>query len=298
MYKQSVFALILCFLASAALASETVDEQRPMSPDGRIQFSAVTGEYRITGSDDDRLTITGTLGADVRELSIDGDESSWNVKLHPVRGGGRMSRGASSSNLTIAVPHGVEVEASTVSGDIEAENLAGRRVNLQSVSGSIRLNGVVPEQLEVQTVSGQQRMDAAGLRGNRLRSVSGNIEAGNLAGRIDVNSVSGGIRLDGADVEELNIETVSSRATINLKPAANARYRITSHSGNIDLILPADTPLDLRANTFSGRISSDFGGEVRSGRGPGERLDHRTGDGSVQVESKSFSGSIEVRKQD
>lgn len=298
MYKHFILTLSFCFLAPAALAGETVDEQRPMNPDGRIHFSAVTGEYRITGSDDDRLVITGSLGTDVREFSIDGDETSWSIKLHPIEHRGRMPRRAASSRLTIAVPRGAEIEATTVSGEFEAEDLAGRQVTLQSVSGAVSLNNVVPQRLSVQTVSGELRMDGGGMQGSRLRTVSGNIEARNLAGRVEVNSVSGGIELDGSDVEELNIETVAGRVVLDVRPAANARYRVTSHSGNIDLALPAETPLALRAQTFSGRISSDFGGEVRRGRGPGEQLDHRVGDGNVRVESKSFSGNINIRRLD
>lgn len=298
MYKQIFFILTLSLLSAGIRAETAVDESRPMNADGRIQLSAATGDYRIVGHDDNQLVITGTLGTDVSEFTVDGSDGAWRIELRSIEYSGRMPRRTTGSNLTIRVPYGAEIDAATVSGNIKAESLTGYQVRLQSVSGQVRLDNVVPERLEVQTVSGAQRMDAGGTRVSRLRSVSGNIHARGLAGRVNVNSVSGSITLDASNIEELELETVSGRASADLIPAGGDRYRISSHSGNVSVTLPAETPLALRANTFSGRISSAFGGEVRRGRGPGEQLDHRVGGGSVQLESKSFSGNISIGRSD
>ena len=295
MYTRAFFTLILLFVSATTLAGQTIDEQRPMSGDGRFHLNAITGDFRLVGSDDSQLTITGTLGTDVREWIIEGDEGNWNVQLKPLQNSGRTSRRTTSSRLTISVPRGAEINATTISGNFEVSDFNGRQVSVQTVSGSIRLDDVAPDRLDVQTVSGVQHMDAGGHLSTRLRSVSGNIQASNLSGRISVNSVSGTTELTGSQVEELEIETVSGRVKADMQPDNNARFRIATHSGNIATTLPADTPLGLRANTFSGRISSDFGGQVQRGRGPGERLDHRSGDGSVELEARSFSGNIEIR---
>jgi DUF4097 and DUF4098 domain-containing protein YvlB len=298
MYKQVLLFLLLGLVAAAARADVRVDENRFMNTDGRIQIIAVTGEFEIVGSDSDQLVITGTLGTDVREMTIEGDEGYWTVELHAIQSQGRMYRGSTRSRLTILVPLDAEVEASTVSGNLKADNLSGRRVSLQSVSGSVRLDRAAPEWLEVQTVSGGQQLKSGGTHDNRLRSVSGNIEASELSGRISANSVSGNIRIEGFDANDVEAETVSGRIRLDLTPASGARYRVSSHGGSIELSLPSATPLALRANTFSGRIDSAFGGDVRRGRGPGEQLDHRVGDGSVRVDSKTFSGSIQIRHRD
>lgn len=300
MYKRMIFSLILLSISASAVAERSIDEQRPMNPDGRLQFSAVTGEFRIVGSDDNQLVISGTLGSDVRELVIEGDDGHWDVTLKPVKQRGRMMHSMTNSRLTLSVPRGAEIEAGTVSGNLVAHDLDGRQVSLRSVSGSIELEGVVPDRLSAETVSGDQRMDAGGVQGSRLRSVSGNINisATNLAGRIAINSVSGSVELDAALGDEIEIETVSGRVRAVVEPRSDARICIASHSGNIDLSMPGDTPARFRAKSFSGGIRSGFGGEVQRGRGPGRHLDHRTGDGNVDVEARSFSGNIEFRRQD
>jgi DUF4097 and DUF4098 domain-containing protein YvlB len=296
MYARIVFPLMLCLVSATMHAGQAIDEQRPMSADGRFHLQAVSGDFKVQGSDDAQLVITGTLGTDVREMVIEGDERGWTLQLRPIENSGRLPRRTTSSRLTISLPRGAEISTSTISGNVEASRLNGRQVSVKSVSGSVRLEGVTPERLEVQTVSGEQRMDAGGVMSTRLRSVSGNMRADSLSGRISVNSVSGITELTGSQVEELDVETVSGRIRADMKPERNARFKIAAHSGNIALTLPKDTPLNLRANTFSGRITSDFGGEVQRGRGPGERLDHRSGDGNVEVESRSFSGNISIRQ--
>lgn len=298
MMKNLILILALSLPGSALLAAQSVDESRPFDPDGRISFTAVTGSYEFVGSSDNRLHISGTLGEDVETMVIEGHAGSWQIELKPYNHRGRGERRGQSSRLVISVPRGVELEARTISAGMNLMDLDGHWVNLHSISGDIVLNNVQPERLNVETVSGGHNLDAGGWGESRLKSVSGNIRAHGLAGRIAVSSVSGQVDVDAVNIEDADLETVSGRIEASLAPAERARINLASHSGRLDLKLPADTPLDLRANTFSGRISSGFGGEVQRGRGPGERLTHRTGSGQVRVEAQSFSGRIQIEPAD
>lgn len=290
--------LLLALVATGAAAQTEVDESRDMNADGRISLRAVTGEYEILGTDENRLTITGTLGEDVEELRIDGDAGDWTVEVRHKNQDKRTWRKSSGSELTITLPRGAEVEARTVSGSLDLRDLAGSAVYVHSVSGAIELTNVSPRRLEVESVSGAQRMNTAGSEETHLKSVSGNIETEGARGRVRIKSVSGNIELTAADIDNAELETVSGRMQAGLVPTAQGRIQATSHSGSLHLALPADTELHLRASTFSGRIKSDFGGEVQRGRGPGERLEHRVGDGRVRVEAKSFSAGVEITTLD
>ena len=50
------------------------------------------------------------------------------------------------------------------------------------------------------------------------------------------------------------------------------------------------------ASTFSGDIHSDFGKVQTKDRGPGSSLDAKVGNGDAQIDMQSFSGSLELRK--
>ncbi len=287
-----LLGLTLAFaLPQAALAERIVDETRPMAAGGRLHLVAVVGQFEIIGSDEPELRITGTLGGEVRELSIEGADDRWEVEL---RTQSRAQRGNGRTQLVIAVPRGADVQARTVSGDLQLQGLAGRNATIVTVSGNVELREVRPDRLEVETVSGSQSLNAGGRSETRLKSVSGNIDVGDVAGRVRVNTVSGAAALNAGALDTLDIETVSGRIRVQARPEANASIGISSHSGSIRIELPADTGIDLRANTYSGRIRSAFGGQPVRGRGPGERLEHQSGDGRLRLDLRSFSGGIQV----
>lgn len=284
--------MVLLLVAAPLQAGQPVDEVREARPDARIELAAVTGRYRIVGTDHAELGIAGTLGEDVEELIIDGDPGHWKIEIKAKNNRGRTRGSRSLSDLTVNVPRGGELEIVTVSGNIEMQDLNGSWVRATSISGDVELVNVLPTRLSVETVSGTQRMDAGGRSESRMKSVSGNIYAENLAGRIHLSTVSGNGELSAGEVEETDMETVSGRISARLQPLAQARIQLSSHSGELRLKLPEDVPLDFRANSFSGNISNDFGGEIEELRGPGRRLEVRQGAGTVRVEAKSFSGRI------
>lgn len=296
MHRFTPWIPLALMLAVSTAMAESVDETRAMDPDGRFSFSAVSGQFEIVGSDDDQLRISGTLGEEVTEMRINGDPGNWDVELR-YEERHRGARRGPGTNLTIHLPHGAETEARSVSGDIDLQDLDGESIDARSVSGDIRLTSVTPERLGVETVSGSLHLDAGG-NATRVKSVSGNINAQGLTGRIRANSVSGGIELSATEVEEIELETVSGSIVTTASVADQARISVSSHSGSTRLALPAGTPVAIRAKSFSGGIESQFGGQVESGRGPGEKLEHRVGDGSVRVELRSFSGNIRLVESD
>ena len=290
------FILLLGFLALPVQASQSVDETHPADFDVRIHFSAVTGDYRFIVGDDDRMEISGHLGDDVEKLDISGDAGRWHIQVRTRDRRGR-GWGGSVTNLEIRLPAGASLDARTVSGDIDMSGLSGRLINLATVSGGVRARDIAPEILEVETVSGEIRLNAGGSDSSRLRSVSGNIRAEQVAGRVRVHSVSGTAEVNGFAIEEGEFETVSGRLRLNLEPLERARLNLSAHSGDIHLVLPSATAMDFQGRTFSGSIRSEFGGESVRGRGPGERMTHRTGDGGVRIEAQTFSGRIRLASQ-
>jgi DUF4097 and DUF4098 domain-containing protein YvlB len=274
--------------------AESVAESRPAAADGRIEFQAVTGDFEIIGHDAAEFLLSGELGDDVEKLVIEGDADHWKIRLE-MKEGDQWGRSRRDSDLRLLVPRGTDLGADTVSGDLVLRELDGPSVGARSVSGDIDLVGVRPRELGVRTVSGDIVTDAGGTEVSRLQSVSGDLELGSGSGRIGVKSVSGEIEMQAEQVSEFEAETVSGDIDARLAPVERARIRVTSHSGDVALTLPARTELRLEAETFSGSIDSGLGGERSGGRGPGEKLTLDGGAGSVEVEVRSFSGNIRVR---
>ena len=84
--------LILVLAPSSLRAEQPVEEAITASPDATVQIENIAGSVRVTGWDENRVQVTGTLGDDVEELSISksGDEIYIEVELdhrsdHPLK---------------------------------------------------------------------------------------------------------------------------------------------------------------------------------------------------------------------
>ena len=160
-----------------------------------------------------------------------------------------------------------------------------------------------------------------------LRTVSGEVDLANIShdGSLSVSSVSGNLDLNGVKAKSLDLNTVSGE--IRLRDAAverlvakglsgnieylgtlvrNGRYEVNSHSGNVRFTLADNTGFELNAGSFSGAVRSDFqmtiGGDrtqdIRPRRGPrNESLRATFGDGSASLNLRTFSGSIAITRK-
>ncbi len=290
-------AILAALLPLAASAwADDVDETRAAEPDATIEFSGVSGEFRVVGGDVDQLRVAGKLGDEVEELVIEGDPSHWRIRLEMSNGdrdNWSWNRGPSTA-LEITVPHGSDMSASSVSGDLAIEGLRGARLDVRTVSGDLIVSGSSPRQLSAESVSGDIEVDGGGVESSSVKAVSGDVEALGLAGRIRAATVSGDLDIDAVEVSEFNAETVSGDLEAALQPTATARIDVQSHSGSIDLTLPAGSAIDVDAQTFSGDLENQFESDTEDFREKGMTV--RSGDGSVRVRAQTFSGEFVLRQ--
>jgi DUF4097 and DUF4098 domain-containing protein YvlB len=109
-----------------------------------------------------------------------------------------------------------------------------------------------------------------------------------VTGRIELKEVS--------EASVVDANTVTGSVIYDGKINRNGRYTLNTHSGRIEMTLPADSGFDLEAETFSGRIESDF--EIKmSGKISKKRISGVVNKGGPLVELSTFSGSIYLKKK-
>jgi DUF4097 and DUF4098 domain-containing protein YvlB len=286
----TALVLLVLSVAGIAAADRSVDETRPLAPDGRVEISNVAGEVTVVGWTGSGVAITGTLGDNVEELAVtsDGDHLSIEVELE------RKVRSSGEARLTVKVPIGASVEVETVSADITVDGVRGD-LDLESVSGRVEVSGE-PRSLAAASVSGDLVVASAAGR-TELEAVSGKVVVGRASGRLEVSVVSGDIELEGGVLESLELETVSGTAVCRVAPAAGGRFAIETMSGRVELVLPAQVDADFHIETFSGSIENDFGPAPKrtDEYGPGRELRFTSGNGGARITVESFSGSVHLR---
>ena len=287
-YLKAIAALLL--LACAPLfAGESVDESWDVDSDAMISVDNVAGEIEIVGWGQSRVHLTGELGDSVDELEVSATASRLKISVE-----NRNTRYTDETMLKLMVPEGASIDASAVSADIGVKKLSNDRLTASSVSGNVVVD-ISSNRVSIESVSGD-----VSFRGQTGRisaeSVSGDIDLNGISGEVSATTVSGDMELQAGLVDSGKLETVSGDMNFGGELSTNARLTAESMSGDVVINLPADQSGLFRAESFSGRITTDFGSADKARHGPGTHLKYVAGSGGAEIRVESFSGNIKIKK--
>jgi DUF4097 and DUF4098 domain-containing protein YvlB len=133
----------------------------------------------------------------------------------------------------------------------------------------------------------------------RVDGVSSTVYADDLAGELNVETVSGEITLRRGALTDLVATAVSGTIVYEGTLSTHGSYRLNTHSGSVTLGLPANVGALLELETFSGRINSDFPLTLQPGETGGRRgrrMEFTLGNGGARVTAGAFSGNINIRR--
>lgn len=329
---KSTFGVLIAIAAMAAPAGaqQRVDEAFPSDARGSVEIVNVAGSVTVTAWDRNEIRVTGTLGRGSERLELNRDRRRSEIRVVLPRN----ARNVRGSDLEIRVPAGksvtvrtvsadiglsgvrgqvdvrstsgdvtvqgepAEVRAGSTSGDVELNVNTGGRVTARSTSGDVDVRGTVRQSVNVESVSGDVIVTATTSE-VRAESVSGQLRLSGVSGRISASTVSGDAIVSGDRIEYGSFESVSGDLRYTGGVTPGGALDLKSHSGNVELTLPAGVIADFEANTFSGDIQSDFGGDVRrtSRYGPGREMRLETGRNGGRVRIQTFSGTVKLRRR-
>lgn len=148
----------------------------------------------------------------------------------------RASSGRQGSNLadyTVVVPADAFVSVRSSDGKLHAQGLRGDVV-LEGVTGTVEATDISNAHLHVKTLSGQVSLTDIRDSHVDIHSVSGNVDIHNVSGlSLEVNSGSGRITYEG-------------------DPGTAGEYLLTTHSGDLEVSIPASVPVEIKARSLKG----------------------------------------------
>ena len=251
--------------------SWSVTEPQTLELDGvsEIKVALVKGRFDIV--------TTGGTRTTVEVLEVDGQPlevrfSNGTLKVEHFNSSNWLQRLANfqqpaTAVISIAVPAGALVTASTVSGDGMVSGSA--RTTLRTVTGSLMADAT-EGRLTIDTVSGD--VIARGHRGPLvIKSISGEVTASGELTEVRASTVSGSVSLDlqGAP-RTLKAKSVSGEITVRVPGTVGVDVTATSASGSLLLDQqryaavgqnttassgPASPRLSAHTSTVSGTVS-------------------------------------------
>ena len=295
MVRTLTIALTALALAVPAGAKQTVNETPPAAAAGLVAVENVSGSIKVTGWDRNEVAITGTLGDQVEKLDVQTSGDRMTIEVRLPSGSNRGGNRDLDANLEIRVPRASRLQVETVSAGIEVGDVGGSQ-ELESVSGSVTVQGTT-SQLSVQTVSGSIKLSGQAAE-VRAESVSGSLELAGVGESLNAETVSGSLTASAGSLSRAQLSSVSGRVSFTGDLANGGRLEAESHSGSVELRLPASIAADFEVETFSGDISNDFGppAERKGSFGPGKNLRFSTGS-AARISVETFSGSVKLKQQ-
>ena len=223
---------------------------------------------------------------------VDVTSSANHTTVRVVLPSGNTWNGDSSAQLKIRVPQKSALEVSLVSSNLRVSGVTGNQ-HLQTVSGDI--SGDAGGDLEVNTVSGDVRLATRNSHNAQVKSVSGDLNLTGADGNVQVNSVSGDAMVTLGTVSRGHFESVSGDVSVTATLAPSGQLDATSVSGDLGIHFTALPDADIDVQTFSGDIRNCFGPKpVEQEYGPGSRLNFRNGKGGGHVHIDTKSGDVQL----
>jgi putative adhesin len=247
------------YLASAQNRDGDFHWERRLAGGQRVHARNINGDIKVTPASSGRVEITGIrrgsgrssdgLTAQVTETSdgimvcvirADSDDECDGKGYH--HHGDDDDWGRASMNLDIRIPSGVEIDASSVSGNVSIDGAEGD-VRAGSVSGDIQLARVRATTVEARSVSGEIKASIESLTGRgalSFKTVSGDVTLDlprSLDADLSMSSVSGQLDSD----FQMTLGGRNSRRRIEARIGRGGReLDITTVSGDVRLRMNRD----------------------------------------------------------
>jgi len=289
--KGSILCAAILALAAAVPASAgSVDQKVQADPHGTVEVNNSTGRIRCIGWDKPEIQITGDISGSGRlDVQQQGATTVIRVLSH---------LGISihdEAELEIKMPAASSLRVSAVSADIEVSGITGDQ-RLQSVSGDVQTETSKAD-VVLKSISGNVKV-----RGKReaihtiVSTVSGDSSVIDVGGELEFDTVSGDSTIDMSSLTRARMKTISGDVKMTAKLLPDVRVDGSSVSGNLELRWPGAEAANIELESFSGDISSCFGGVPvqHPTYGPGSNWRYGPKDAKGDIHIKSMSGDIHL----
>jgi lia operon protein LiaG len=125
----------------------------------------------------------------------------------------------------------------------------------------------------------------------RLNTVSGKILGHRLNGKLTLDTVSGRVELQESNLASAEAHTVSGGMEFQTA-LSEGPYRFNSVSGNVELLVPAETRCSAELHAVSGSISTKLPATSVSRRNGSQTIEVQGG--GVKVYANSVSGNLSL----
>jgi hypothetical protein len=257
--------LVLATCLSSAVVAETKKEYRyTVGPNANISVDTQYGAISVKPGSDNEVVVSATLKSDDVEVDQQQNGNRIGIASHLLRG---TDQPTGQVDYELLVPPDATINLRSSSGPLSVEHLRGD-LTLEGADAVVNVR---------------------------------NVENGHVRnGHIEINSISGDVHLK--SVTGTLVQATSSRGKIFYDGdfGSAGDYKFTTHSGDIEALVPADVSAGFRAHSLLGRVQHDFPLQPKHSRFSeevGRSFVGTSGQAASEVVLRSFSGKIRLKQR-
>lgn len=279
MRRAVLHATVLALATGVALAQERKELKYNVAAGGSVSVTNDQGPVTVRSGGGRQVLVVATVRSP--KVEIDGSQhgNRVEVRTHALE---KLSGEQGRVDYEITVPAGVNVAVRSNGGAVRVEKLRAD-VDVETEAGKVDVREVANGHIHVRTVSGPVHLWSVNNGHVEITSISGDVVLKSVSGpRLSVNTNKGSIYYDGDF-------------------GGAGEYNLSNNSGNIEVTVPANASIALKARSIRGSIENDLQlepmhGILPSGDNKGTVIG-TSNRGASAVELRSFSGRIRVKKQ-
>ncbi len=274
--------MVIGVVMAGSLIAESRKEYRfNVGPKSGVSVNNPYGSISVKPSSSSVVVVSALTHSDKVEVENNQSGNHVDVQSHLLPGADIES---GRVDYEILVPADASVTLHSTTGPLHAERLSGD-VTLEGANAVVDVRDVSDAHVHVKTLNGTVTL---------TNVEGGHVEVDSLSGNVTLNSVTGPL-----------VQVISTSGRINYTGdfGSGGLYRLTSHSGDIEAIVPESTSADVSARSVRGEVHDDIPLQpkshpsfiVKQGSAFVGTMGRAAASSTVVL--RSFSGKIHLRKR-
>ena len=291
MSHRVLVCLAMALMSSSANAQTKVNRGLQLDATGAVRVYNLVGSVRVTGWNRDSVVVRGTLGKG-NTLHMGGGGAGLKMFIE-----GMDDRNPSRADIEVIVPVRAKVWIKTATASIDVRDVTGS-LDLYVVGGDIKVTGN-PADVNAEAIDGSITIIGSPAW-VRAKSASGDVSLDGSSPDVTISTVSGRIDVDGSKFEKAKFESVTGSIRFAGSFQRGGLVNFDSHSGSIEIGIPAGSPADFDVVSIAGAIANKLtkSRPVPGRYGRGAELTTSSGDGGTRVVVRSFKGPVTLLGKD
>ncbi|MGA7080104.1 MAG: DUF4097 family beta strand repeat-containing protein [Terriglobales bacterium] len=278
-YTTTVVTVVLVTCLSAATLAETKKQYSyTVGPKANISVETQYGAISVKPGNANQVLVTATLTSDTVEVDQQQNGNRIEIASHLLRGNEQQS---SRVDYELLIPPDANINLRSSNGPLSAEHLQGD-VTLEGTDAVVDIRNIENAHVRVRTMRGPIT----------LTDVHN--------GHVDIDSISGEIHLKSVTGPLVQARSGSGRIFYDGDFGSDGDYKLSTHTGDIEALVPADVSAAFRAHSVLGRVRHDFPLQPKHSRfreEAGRSFIGTSGQAASEVLLRSFSGRIRLKQR-